>query len=375
MNFKQALNRNILNIPGWRTNRKIVVIESDDWGSVRMPSKKAYNALFNYGVRVDKCPYNSFDSLETSPDLIALYDVLNSFKDKNGNPTVMTANSVVANPDFDKIRESGFKQYHYERVLETFNRYNNGTDTFSSIEEGVRSKVFFPQFHGREHLNVLRWMAGLASQCEETHFAFNHNVFGVSANITTEKRGSYLAALDYRTVSEEKYMHDVIDEGLTLFNEIYGYKSASFIAPNYTWGDGILAVLKKHDVTYIQGSRAQNHPQITPERMKKINHKLGDKNDFGQIYLVRNCFFEPSIFRNSDIVGSCLKSIDIAFRWRKPAIISSHRLNFMSGIDENNRNNNLMMLRDLLSGIVKKWPDVEFMTSVQLGDLITGKYE
>ena len=32
------LLKNISNLPGWRTNRKIVVIESDDWGSIRMPS-------------------------------------------------------------------------------------------------------------------------------------------------------------------------------------------------------------------------------------------------------------------------------------------------------------------------------------------------
>ena len=33
---------NLLSIPGWRTNRHIVVIESDDWGSIRMPSKEVY---------------------------------------------------------------------------------------------------------------------------------------------------------------------------------------------------------------------------------------------------------------------------------------------------------------------------------------------
>ena len=37
---KNAL-RNLSNLPGWRTSRKIVVIESDDWGTIRMPSNKA----------------------------------------------------------------------------------------------------------------------------------------------------------------------------------------------------------------------------------------------------------------------------------------------------------------------------------------------
>lgn len=30
MNLKQILSRNLLNMAGWRTKRKIVVIESDD---------------------------------------------------------------------------------------------------------------------------------------------------------------------------------------------------------------------------------------------------------------------------------------------------------------------------------------------------------
>lgn len=38
MSLKQFITHNLLNIPGWHTNRRIVVIESDDWGSVSMPS-------------------------------------------------------------------------------------------------------------------------------------------------------------------------------------------------------------------------------------------------------------------------------------------------------------------------------------------------
>lgn len=42
MNPKQHITHNLLNIPGWRTNRKVVVIESDAWGSIRMHSKEVY---------------------------------------------------------------------------------------------------------------------------------------------------------------------------------------------------------------------------------------------------------------------------------------------------------------------------------------------
>ena len=76
MNIKQTITHNLLNIPGWRTKRHIVVIESDDWGSIRMPSKEVYDKLLNKGIRVDKCHYCSNDTIASEDDLSLLFDVL-----------------------------------------------------------------------------------------------------------------------------------------------------------------------------------------------------------------------------------------------------------------------------------------------------------
>ena len=91
----------------------------------------------------------------------------------------------------------------------------------------------------------------------------------------------------------------------------------------------------------------------------------------GKLFLVRNCVFEPSQKpAGFDNVGECLKDIQNAFFWKKPAIITAHRLNFVGYINPENRDRNLKMLKELLSSILKKWPDAEFMTSPQLGNLI-----
>jgi hypothetical protein len=101
-------------------------------------------------------------------------------------------------------------------------------------------------------------------------------------------------------------------------------------------------------------------------------HYQGEKNAMGQYYLVRNCVFEPSQYPvHHDNVGECLKGIQNAFFWKKPAIITSHRLNFIGFIHPENRERNLKQFRDLLENILKKWPDVEFMSSVDLGDTIS----
>jgi hypothetical protein len=84
-----------------------------------------------------------------------------------------------------------------------------------------------------------------------------------------------------------------------------------------------------------------------------------------QTYLIRNCGFE--LTENGYGINKTLADISSAFFWNKPAIISTHRLNFMGELNYKNRNENLKLFKCLLSEILKKWPNVEFMNTVQLG--------
>src|SRR5512135_3417047 len=110
--LKRKLSRVLTNFNGWSTNRKIVVFESDDWGSIRMPSKEVYEKCLNSGYRVDKIAYERYDTILSEDDLELLFNLLHSFKDKEGNPPVITANCVVANPDFERIKADNYSNYH-----------------------------------------------------------------------------------------------------------------------------------------------------------------------------------------------------------------------------------------------------------------------
>ena len=68
-----------------------------------------------------------------------------------------------------------------------------------------------------------------------------------------------------------------------------------------------------------------------------------------------------------------MKEIELAFRWGKPAVINSHRVNYSSGIFVENRDNTLRLLDTLLKAVLQKWPEVEFMNSQQLGETIQNK--
>lgn len=373
MNLKQTISRNLINIIGFRTNRKIVVIESDDWGSVRMPSKKAFDKLLNAGIRVDNCHYCKYDSLESESDLSLLFDVLCSVKDKNENPAIITGNSVVANPDFEKIAKSNFINYSYKKTTETYKDFKGCENSLNIMMQGQTSGIVSIQSHGREHLNVERWMYHLKQDFKETRLAFDLGVYGLSTTITSEKRKSFLPAFDFETKEEEKIVNTIVKDGLRIFKEQYGFNSKSFIAPNYTWGKSLENTLNDSGVKYIQGAQIHKY-NVNPAG--KGNRRLrynGKRNQYGQIDLARNCMFEPSEKYEKDWVNSCLTEINRSFLWKHPAIICSHRVNFMGGMDVKNRDKNLRLLKQLLFEIKKRWPDVEFMSSDKLGDFITIK--
>jgi len=366
-----SIKLNIQNSIGWKTRRKIAIIESDDWGSIRMASKEAYNYLLKKGYKVDECSYNRNDALECNEDMEMLFGALSSVKDMHGSHAKITANTIVANPDFNKIRDSDYQQYYYEPFTETLKRYPNHDKVLEFYKEGIAANIFIPQFHGREHLNVLNWMNALGAAKKEVKDAFEFEMFTIHAHGLSSCRKEYLQAFGgYSTQEIEGYKSKLIT-GIDLFRNLMGYESPSFIAPCYTWPTEIEETLKSCGIHYIQGTRVQRVPSKTSKGFKKQYHYLGQRNKHGQFYLVRNAFFEPSSDPHKDWINSCMGEIDNAFFWNKPAIISSHRVNYIGGINSSNRSTGVKLLRQLLSNLIKKHPSVEFMTSDQLGDLIS----
>ncbi|MBS4058268.1 MAG: hypothetical protein KGZ82_13190 [Bacteroidales bacterium] len=368
--IRKNISRNLVNFSGWRTERKIVVIESDDWGSIRMPSFETYQNLLRQGIRVDKCPYNRNDSLASEDDLSALFDVLSRFNDKNGNHPVITANTVVANPDFEKIRQSNYMDYHYEPFTETLKKIPVCYNALELWKQGMDYNIFHPQFHGREHVNILLWMKLLQSNTKIFRIAFDYGLWGLGKEIVDTGKINIQSAYDTLIKEDILFQKDILKEGLILFEQVFGFKSKSFIANNYIWDDKLNKTLSEGGVSILQGMKYQISPIYRNKSRRLIKHKTGEFNTLNQVYLVRNCHFEPSVFPETDSVISCMNDINNAFIWHKPAIISSHRLNFIGSIIESNRTRNLKFLDQLLQKIIIKWPNVEFKTSVELGNLI-----
>ena len=356
------------NAIGYSTKRKIIVIESDDWGGIRMPSRQAFETITEKGLDSsgDSLRFNKYDTLADKNDLMQLFETLSAFRDTRGNHPVITALTIVANPDFSKIRESEFNEYHYEPFTKTLERYYGSETPFPLWIEGIQKRLFFPQFHGREHLNVAVWMKALKKADIQAHIAFDHGLWGY--NNSHSFGISFQSPFDLESMDQLPLQAQILQDGLRLFEQLFGYRASYFVPPNSPFNNQLESIVASEGISFMFAEKKQNEP-FGAGKTKTRFHYPGQINRFGQYYLSRNCFFESSEPGN-DWVDSCLNDISIAFRFHKPAVISSHRVDYIGVLDPANRARGLQQLRVLLSKILKTWPDVEFMSSVDLGELM-----
>jgi hypothetical protein len=366
--FIDISRKHFLNIQGRRLKNKYIVFESDDWGSERIPSRESLDHLTSCGIDVYRNPFNYLDSLETGNDLSALFEVLIRFKDRQGNHPVITANSVTANPDFERIKASGFKEYHYISSIKTYSIKKGCEHTYSLIKEGIAAGIYHPQLHGREHLNIRQWLNALQRGNGVLLKAFDAGIYSIDLESESMKRPNFTAAFDINSEQRPGEHREILRQGSSLFKDFFGYSSRSFIAPCYVWHPSLEILLKENGIYYIQGLPIQYVPDNGRKYIKKY-HYQGEHNKLHQVYFVRNSFFEPALDTRFNWIEDCIRRMKIVFFWGKPVIIGTHRLNFIGSLNEENRKNNLRNFSLLIQLILKTWPDAEFTTTDKLGEL------
>ena len=278
-----------------------------------MPSKKVYDKLLNAGIRVDKCPYNRNDSLATEEDLSALFDVLSRIRDKNGNNPVITANAVVANPDFERIKASDYQNYFFEPFTHTLRKQPTHQNAFNLWKQGINAGLFHPQFHGREHVNVPMWLNLLRANNPVLNKAFDFGFWGLGPSIANTGNLNIQATFDALEKAELDPQKKAINEGLDLFESLFDYRSKSFIANNFIWHPDLNPVLANKGVTIFQGMKYQKLPILNGPKRRMVRHYLGERNKLKQLFLIRNCTFEPTQHREIDSVSACFNDIKNAF--------------------------------------------------------------
>ena len=366
---------NLKNSIGWKTNRKIVVFSVDDYGNVRLNSAEARKNMDDAGMKIYS-RFDALDTLETTQDLEQLFAVLSSVKDKNGRHAVFTPFALPCNIDFEKMEAEDYQNFYFETLPNTYKKLaiqqpEAYTGTWDLWKDGIAKGFLRPQFHGREHLNLSIFNDKLKKRDAQLLTALKNKSY-TSISDEAYPTMSSMAELDFWNVTENNDLKPILKEGLQLFEEVYGYKSIYFTPPVFNIHQSLFQTIKNNGIQFLDLALLRNEHQGLNVYKKSFNY-IGKKTREGLTIMVRNTVFEPTEDRGIDWVDFTMKQIKTAFRWNKPAIISSHRVNFCGHINKDNRQNGLESLQRLLQEIVKKWPDVEFMSADEMALILKDK--
>lgn len=347
------------------------MFESDDWGAVRTPSREVFERLRDSrnGIRVNR--FDELDCLESREDLEALGEVLGATgSGSEAGAARFTCNMVLGNPDFNAIKAAAFERYINESLFSSYQRVY-GQKLEPLWQQLQSQELVQPQFHAREHLNVALWMKDLRAGNPATLEAFRMGCYGHMQKTGSPHHGHYLAAYHPDSPDDLVRKSHILGVGLKLFEDVFGFRSITMIPCNYTWADGLTDRLAAEGVTALQGARIAHMADVGKAGKLLVNRRYWTAEPSDKLAnIVRNVTFEPYAIPDEDPVPRALCEISRAFLWGKPAVVSTHRINYVSGLDIRHRDRSLRSLRQLIDAIKKRWPDAEFLTSDELAKVM-----
>lgn len=366
------IKRHLSNILGQTTKRHLLAFLVDDYGAINTASKKALEQMAIRGYPINKSRFVQYDTLEDNSDIEILFDTLTSFKDINGQNVIWTPLAVAVNPDFEKIRQCGYEQYHYETLDKTLSRLDGYDKVYQYLKEGIEKGIYVPQFHGREHINIKMWMNSLRNGWRDAVIPFENDSLCVFRN--DDGKSSSNIAFRFTDDAEFESFKEIISDGLDRFEDVYGYRATHFNAPGERESSKLNQTLLDGGIQYIETDKLKHEP-LGGGRFRKVLHWNGQQNELKQRYIIRNCVFEPAVDMGFDWVERTFRQIEIAFQWHKPAVVSSHRVNFAGHISPQNRSKGIKALTALIACVQRKFPDTEFVSSKDLFNVMFEKRE
>jgi hypothetical protein len=162
-----------------------------------------------------------------------------------------------------------------------------------------------------------------------------------------------------------------ISEGKEIFYNAFGYYPHTAIAPHYLWDENTEIALYNEGIRYVQG--LPYHQARFPHNMHY--HFLGEKNR-NVVYLIRLINLEFQGGRNPqwDYIHA-FEEIATAWKYGLPAIVSTHRLNYVGSIDPNMHSSGIRQLDCLLKNLENDFGDeVVYLSDFELAQLLDVGY-
>jgi hypothetical protein len=235
---------------------KAVVIESDDWGlAAWVADEQAHRVLADTPVfRSEVGRVYGRSTLESAADVRALGELLLRFRGGDGFPPVWQANTIVAAPDYARLRPPAFDVGELPLVdlPETPTRWSR-PGMWAQVEAGIEAGWWWPELHGLHHVPVEAWLRALRRGAADARRAHEQQCLVCEA---VQASGEYDPGEPLERVTSN------LDGAVARFIKLFGRSPTSFCPPDYRWDARLESLAAERGLTTFQGAseRAGRRP-------------------------------------------------------------------------------------------------------------------
>ena len=309
----------------------VLILESDDWG---------------YGP------------VEQAQSLDRMAELLERFRDSRGTHPSMTLGVVLAGPDTDRIRADGCRRYH--RVTLADPRLTQVRD---SMLRGVARGVFALQLHGMEHY----WpgcVMHAALDDEKLRDWLTRSEFPCTEALPAPLQSRWI---DVSTLPSKPLPIDeatvAATEEIAAFTEVFGANPEVVVPATFVWTDAVESAWARAGARVVVTPGLRNESRDAEGRVV-----AGDRRYFnaatgphGVLYIVRDCYFEPSLGHTH---RSAIQALQYNTRVGRPTLLEIHRLNFIGEARPTQRA--FEEVTRLLDAACAQFSDIQFMDTAEL---------
>lgn len=331
-----------------KTDAKLVVIESDDWGLQRATSNASLEWVASKYGKENFTRWTT-DALETTEDLGLLFDLLKSYKNDFLYAPIITANYITHNFDYDSKDKLQLKPIEISIKQEN-------PELYQMVLSGMKDKVFHPQLHGYCHFNFALLQNYFNS--EEGKEEYANDYFLAKSTIK-----SHLTYLEGESIKANSNFIDQLGKAQEVFFKTFGFYSESFIPPRHIIDRNLVRELGNYHIKFLQGGNVLLNSNSRRYYVPFYSKFLA------QSWLARNCRLDSHRDYNFG-ADQCINKIEIAFRNKLPAVIDTHRVNYSGCFTPVERDKSLEELKKVLNYLKQKHPEVLFISSDKVMDYI-----
>lgn len=306
----------------------VLIIESDDWGAGPLAQADA---------------------------LTRLTATLQRTRDHSGRPALMTLGVILEVPDGPRIAATHCTEYHALPLTDP--RFDA---LRAAIQSGIQAGVFAPQLHGQCHY----WPPALLTAA--LHDSVVRDWLTAPDPASTEDLPSPLqsrwvdaSSLPSHALSPGAIRQAVATEAAD-YQAVFGSAPKLAVATTFVWNDTVEAAWAQAGIETIitPGRRATcrnaaGHPGCVDATML-----TGERSLAGQIYLVRDVYFEPALGHAPQrLVENLLKHT----RQGRACLVETHRFNFLQALDDS-----LATLEAGLNAARTACPNLHFLPPLEL---------